>query len=275
MIAARGAPVATVSYFVHARLMEAIAEAGYKVAISGTGADELYSGYYDHALFWLAGQAGRPDFDALVAKWRAGMGAHVRNPALRDPLAFVRDACARGHLTDGRDAGAALLTQPFTEGLPEIAYTGDALRNRMLNELRHESVPVILAEDDRNAMRVSVENRSPFLDRALADFLLTVPTEHLSRCGRMKAVLRDSVAGLLPDQVRLDARKRGFNAAILSLLDPADRTTRDRLLAPGPIFEIVRRDSLEALLARDFGDAGLAKVLFGFVAARLFLDHNP
>lgn len=273
MIAHRGAPIATVSYYVHARLMEAVAAAGYKVAISGTGADELYSGYYDHALYWLAGQRGRADFDALVAKWRAGMGAHVRNPALRDPLAFARDPAARDHLADGRAVGAALLAEPFDEPFAEHAYADDPLRNRMLNELRHESVPVILEEDDRDAMAVSVENRSPFLDRALADFLFTVPTEHLSRCGRMKAILRDAVAGLLPDAVRLDARKRGFNASILSLLDPADARTRDRLLAPGPIFDVVRRDRIEALLARDHGDPALAKVLFAFVSARLFLDH--
>jgi asparagine synthase (glutamine-hydrolysing) len=273
MIAARGAPIATVSYYVHARLMAAVAEAGYKVALSGTGADELYSGYYDHALFWLAGQANRPDVAGLVASWRAGMGAHVRNPALRDPMVFAREPSARAHLTDGREAGAALLAEPFDETLDEVVYTDDPLRNRMLNELRHESVPVILEEDDRDAMAVSVENRSPFLDRALADFLFTVPSEHLSRCGRMKAILRDSVAGLLPDPVRLDARKRGFNASILSLLDPAEPAARDRLLAPGPIFDLVRRERVEGLMRGDLKDAALAKVLFAFTSARLFLDH--
>ena len=39
------------------------------------------------------------------------------------------------------------------------------MRNRMLNEMFHEVVPVILHEDDLNAMHFSVENRSPFLDR--------------------------------------------------------------------------------------------------------------
>jgi asparagine synthase (glutamine-hydrolysing) len=188
-------------------------------------------------------------------------------------MVFAREPSARAHLTDGREAGAALLAEPFDETLDEVVYTDDPLRNRMLNELRHESVPVILEEDDRDAMAVSVENRSPFLDRALADFLFTVPSEHLSRCGRMKAILRDSVAGLLPDPVRLDARKRGFNASILSLLDPAEPAARDRLLAPGPIFDLVRRERVEGLMRGDLKDAALAKVLFAFTSARLFLDH--
>ena len=40
----------------------------------------------------------------------------------------------------------------------------------MLNELFHEAVPVILHEDDLNAMYFSIENRSPFLDRELFEF---------------------------------------------------------------------------------------------------------
>ena len=32
----------------------------------------------------------------------------------------------------------------------------------MKNEIFHETVPVILYEDDMNSMRHSIENRSPF-----------------------------------------------------------------------------------------------------------------
>ena len=53
------APVATISYFVHWQLMQQIQSAGYRVSVSGTGADELFSGYYDHHLFYLAAIQGR------------------------------------------------------------------------------------------------------------------------------------------------------------------------------------------------------------------------
>ena len=39
----------------------------------------------------------------------------------------------------------------------------DELRNRMLNEIFHETVPAILHEEDLNAMYYSVENRLHFL----------------------------------------------------------------------------------------------------------------
>ena len=41
-------PIATLSYYIHSFLSENISKNNYKVAISGTGADELFTGYYDH-----------------------------------------------------------------------------------------------------------------------------------------------------------------------------------------------------------------------------------
>ena len=45
----------------------------------------------------------------------------------------------------------------------------------MMNELFHEVVPVILKHDDLNSMHYSIENRSPYLDRDLLEFTLTIP----------------------------------------------------------------------------------------------------
>ena len=47
----------------------------------------------------------------------------------------------------------------------------DIMRNRMLNELFDEIVPAILFSDDLNSMMYSIENRSPFLDTKLIEFL--------------------------------------------------------------------------------------------------------
>ena len=198
----------TISYYVHDFLSEAIAARGYKVAISGTGADELFTGYYDHYGFWLAAMADRPDFETLLADWRAGYGSVVRNPVLRDPATFRRNPDERSHIYLDRDVFNALLREPLDEDFIETRYTADTLRNRMLNELKHESVPVILREDDLDSMRHSIENRSPYLDRELARFLFTVPPEHLIHDGMPKWLLRAAGAGVVPDAVRLDRRKR-------------------------------------------------------------------
>ncbi len=280
LVAYHDAPVATISYYVHAFLSEAIAAAGYKVAVSGTGADELFTGYYDHYSMWLAGMARERrndpafDLDRLIAEWRSGYGSAVRNPLLQHPLAFLDDPNQRDHILLDQGLFEGLLAVPFHEDWTERDYAPELLRNRMLNELFHESVPVLLHEDDRNSMKVSVENRSPYLDRGLAEFLNTVPSEHLIHDGFAKWLLREAAAGLVPDAVRLDKRKRGFNASIDSLVDRSDAGTRERLLAPGPIFDLVDRDAFTGFLDGDMTANSYSKFLFSFISARTFLEHH-
>lgn len=273
-IAYHDSPVATISYYVHDFLSEAIAEHGYKVAISGTGADELFTGYYDHYGYWLAAMANRPNFNQLVDDWRDSYGAVVRNPVLKNPLTFVDDPDNRSYIYLDRDLFNGMMIEPLSEDFTEAAYTDDTLRNRMLNELRHESVPVLLHEDDLDSMRHSVENRSPYLDRELARFLFTVPGEHLIHEGLPKWLLRTAGAGVVPEMVRVDRRKRGFNASIDSVLDRSDPATREQLLAPSPIFDIVDRDTFTTFLEGDMTDNSVSKFLFSFVSAKLFLESD-
>ena len=49
----------------------------------------------------------------------------------------------------------------------------------MMNELFHEGSRVVLNQDDLNSMLYSVENRSPYLDRSLAEFSYSIPTHLL------------------------------------------------------------------------------------------------
>ena len=113
-------------------------------------------------------------------------------------------------------------------------------------------------------MQYSVE-WSPYLDRELAEFV----GEHLIRDGRTKSLLREAVDGVLNEQVRLDKQKRGFNASIDSMLDRDDAAVTERLLAPGPIFDVVDRQKIENFMGGDMTDNSFSKFAFSFVSAKL------
>ena len=76
-----------------------------------------------------------------------------------------------------------------------------------------EVIPVALHHDDLNSMFYSVENRTPFLDKNLFEFMLTVPTVDLIR-DAFKKILRDVSKNYLVDEVRLSRQKYGFNASL-------------------------------------------------------------
>jgi asparagine synthase (glutamine-hydrolysing) len=72
-------------------------------------------------------------------------------------------------------------------------------------------LPPLLRYADRNSMRHSVESRVPFLTSELAEFVLSLPDEHLiGRDGTTKSVFRAAMRGIVPDPI-LDRRdKIGF-----------------------------------------------------------------
>ena len=268
------APVYTITYFVQWLLMQSIHESGYRVSVSGTAADELFSGYYDHHLAYLADvQDDQALADASRRAWMEHVQPVVRNPYLSNPALFVDDPAFRGHIYLGADEFATYLAESFDEGFEEQTFTAGLLRNRMLNELSAEAVPVILHEDDLNAMFFSIENRSPFLDRDLFEFSRTIPTRHLIQEGKAKAVLRESMRGIVPDRVLDNRRKVGFNAPIHALLDVNDPDVRNELLADSPIFDVIRRDKLEGLLAKSDLPNSESKLLFNILCTKLFLEE--
>jgi asparagine synthase (glutamine-hydrolysing) len=267
-------PVSTITYYAQWKLMEAVAAHGYKVSVSGSGADELFSGYFDHHNFYLQALAGDAALQQEArANWRRVVAPIVRNPFLQDPDVFVKNPALRDHIYLDADDFAAFLFKDWNEKFHEEPYSRVPLRNRMANELFHESVPPILHEDDLNAMYYSIENRSPFLDRGLFDLAQAIPTRHLVREGRAKAVLREAVRGIAPAAIVDNPRKVGFNVPIFDYLDVRDPKVRGEILADSPVYAHVRREKIAALLDEADLPNSQSKFLFYFLNAKIFLEE--
>ncbi len=272
LITARDQPFATLSFYLVSFLAERIKQDGFKVALTGNGADELFTGYYDHFNFWLASLPETADIDARVMEWKESYGRFVRNPVLRDPLAFRKDPSRRDHIYLNRDLFNSVLRQPFDEDFYEQTYGDNLLHSRMLNEIRHEALPPQLRENDLVFMQYSIENRTPYLDRSLAEFLFSVPLEHLIVNGYPKWLLRAAGEGLYSDKIRLDKQKRGFNAPITALFDLSNAENRDWLLEDGPLFDIVDRKQLSRMLEAPDDRNSVSKFLFNLLNSKIFLE---
>jgi asparagine synthase (glutamine-hydrolysing) len=268
------APVYTITYYAHWMLQESIAAHGYRISVSGTAADEIFTGYYDHHLAYLAEVKGESAlYERSKRAWQEHIRPIVRNPHLQNPDLFVANPAFREHVFMDADGFAAYLTQPWAEAFREERYATSVLRNRMLNEIFRETTPVILHEDDLNAMYYSVENRSPFLDRDLFEFCQSIPGRHLVRDGRAKAVLRDAARGYVPQALLDNRRKVGFNAPIFDFLDVRDPAVRREVLADSPVFDVIQKNKIERLLDRADLPNSESKFLFYFLAAKLFLEE--
>ncbi|HRB81326.1 MAG TPA: asparagine synthase (glutamine-hydrolyzing) [Nitrospira sp.] len=267
------APVSTISHYVQWLLMREVHAKGYKICLSGVGADELVSGYYDHYLMHLAEIRDLPEYSSTREAWEQYVRPLVRNPYLRDADLFVNAPQFRDHIFLNSDEFAGYLTHPFCEPFVEHHYADSLLRNRMMNEMFVEATRVILHETDLNAMYFSIENRSPYLDRHLFEFCYSIPTRYLSRNGYNKVVLRDAARGLAPDCVLNERRKVGFNAPIHAFLDVNDPAVMEWLLEDSPVFDLLKRKKITELLRQPRLANSASKFLFYFVNAKVFLEE--
>lgn len=142
----------------------------------------------------------------------------------------------------------------------------------MMNELFHEGSRVVLHQDDLNSMMNSIENRSPYLDKNLAEFAYSIPIQHLINNGYGKFILRESMKGILNDKVRLDRQKKGFNASIQSIYDFENKLTKEMFLDNSIVFDYVNKSKIEKFLSKKSFSNSESKFLFNFINVKYFLD---
>ena len=272
MILHRKTPVLTITYYVQWLLMKKISDMGFKVVIGGAGADELYTGYYDHHLFYIASLTGKSR-EVAIRLWGSGLKQFIQNPFLSNPNLFIDNPNFRDYIYLDSDLYKSFLTSRFKEVFSENVYHINPLRNRMLNEIFEEIIPAIMHEEDFNAMNFSIENRSPYLDRELFEVTARFPTRIMIKNGRAKAILRESVRGIAPDVVIDNARKIGFNASIENLVDLTDKGVQAELLSDSSIFEFVNKESIKGFLHKKNVSNSESKFLFSFISSKYFLDN--
>ena len=200
-------PIATLSYYIHSFLSENISKNDYRVAISGTGAAELFTGYYDHYLQHLHSCRDLNSYNENLKAWETHVKKNIRNSNFKNPNLYTINPDYRDHIFDGRKEIQNFLVNESKFNFFEENYDKDILTNRRLNELFYEITPLILNQEDLNCMQYSVENRSPFLDTNLFNFMFSIPNEFLIKNGFAKYILRESLSGILNNAVRSYRKK--------------------------------------------------------------------
>lgn len=203
-------------------LYRACREAGFKVIMTGEGADELLGGYP-----WFDGDRRLRPFLPIPRPLRSLL-AHAPLPV---SAAGRRVLGQGGSEPAGRYAlwqqnSSAAERNVLLQTRPAVAPIGEAWRSQFNGSLngRHpldqflyleaqtRLVDFINFEVDRMSMANSVEARPPFLDHELWQFCATLPPEYKLRAGQLnKYLLRRAMSGRLPRAV-LERPKKGLAA---------------------------------------------------------------
>lgn len=103
------------------------------------------------------------------------------------------------------------LTFPEQQNLVEFqnAEFGEGI---LFEQFHRTQLPTILRNFDKASMRSGVEIRMPFLDHRLVSYVFKLPMQSKIGNGYTKRILRDSMIGVLPNEIRKRKTKLGFLA---------------------------------------------------------------
>jgi asparagine synthase (glutamine-hydrolysing) len=201
------------------------------VALNGDGGDELFAGYLRFAGGVLAARVPQTVFRVgrAVTAWLPAVGG-PRHLLRRVPR-FFRDAdlpwlerFSSWISFFHRDLQDLVLpaVAPDLARFDRIAYFRphlEAVRGRSpLSQLLYLNAKTYLPDDllvkmDRASMAHALETRSPFLDRALMDYVAGLPDRFKLRGRTTKWLLREAFRDMLPGEI-LTRGKMGFGVPL-------------------------------------------------------------
>jgi asparagine synthase (glutamine-hydrolysing) len=82
-----------------------------------------------------------------------------------------------------------------------------------MRDILEVSLPTLLRYEDANSMAHSIESRLPFMDHRVIELGVALPVTLKVRDGYGKWILREAVAGIVPDSIRRARFKRGFDVS--------------------------------------------------------------
>ena len=255
------------------------------VVLSGEGADELFGGYPTY----LGHRASRW-FTRLPRLVQAAIRRSILEVPVSQrgkvPLEYLlkRFVTAAGETLSQRHVawfGTGLSNEAWQEDFcpsyepPPFPDGANDIQRAMVFDYRTYLRDNLLTKVDRATMLMSLEARSPYLDRQVTDYAMSLDPLLKVRGLTTKWLLKRVAAMRLPRSV-VHRKKRGLSVPTAQWLNRALRPELDRLLAPERIESrgVLRGGAIRQLLDEHRkGRANHSRVLWALLMLEYWLEH--
>lgn len=261
-VARLGSPFAGYNMYLHRAAYKAAHRTGVRVVLDGIDGDTVVSHGYEifpHLLKTLSwNQLFR---EARLLSKNVSDGSWSTMRVLKDlALRPLFDKTRNGEMSilglagDRRTLTDSFLKTSSFESIARPMVPNSKFRSARkshISALRSAIFAHLFNLTDKDAAQFKVEPRYPFFDRRLVEFCLALPAEQKFKDGWNRSILRRSVGGVLPEQIRWRKSKAKMSSSFETGLTRTGRSTLKQVVSQDNSFlsEVYRLEEVEKLLS--------------------------
>lgn len=231
-------PVGNPSSMAEFYVYRAVHKAGFKVALAGHGADEMFGGYEGYPEQNIKRWLEAKEWGKLYQYWKK-WPSFPRRSRLKLLFAFFKATlpapthCAIRTLKK-LQTYSFKNQEKIRQKISMRNFKCPSLKEKRWEELTTGRVMRQLRYCDKSSMHFSVEVRTPFLIPAIADFSFSIDDDLLNPpTGETKWILRKAFSGIVPDEILWRKDKVGFEVI--------QSTQKEKLGETNSLFDFRKR----------------------------------
>ena len=211
-------PFHTVTWFVDAVFKKEIKNRGFNYYVSGLGGDQLNAGEYDYYHYFFADLVKENNLDQLnqeVKCWVKNHNHPIFKKNIKKEIDYIKNQIKNEF--NFYDSAKVLKYLPYSLKKPKIESfnffkSNSYLINKTLNEINFEMLPICLISDFNNSNKNKLKNIYPYLNYDHFNTMLSTSNYLKINQGVQKALFREALKGITPQNTLRKIRKTGWNA---------------------------------------------------------------
>lgn len=201
-------PFGSTSPYAQWNVMRLARENNVTVLLDGQGADESHGGYEVYFGFLYSNLIKHGKYfqlaSELMKNFKKGLEISKRG------LIYYKNSKNKNLKSSSSEFYNIDFLKKFANKNILNLRTKNNLNERLYEDLSQYILPSLLRFEDRNAMKFSIESRTPFLDYRIIKLLFETEAVYKIHNGWSKWILRNSMCDFIPDKVVWRRDKKGF-----------------------------------------------------------------
>ncbi len=216
LISIQDEPFGSISIFAQYTIFKQISTSQTKVILDGQGPDEMLAGYLGYLPIYLNSLLNKGNYVLYRQELRAAkkrMNISLEKKSFSNFVKYYLKTKCNNLLNPNLSINSkSEFVDEYEHRLSQLNQPQGDFEEQLKDLVCDSNLPQLLRYEDRNSMAFSIESRVPFISKDIVEFCLSLPVSLRINKGYTKAVLREAIKGIVPEDVRLRVDKLGFPA---------------------------------------------------------------